>query len=144
MDKKDFKKNMGNILKKYDFNYTQKAYYSDNDKLIVVINLQKSNYNDSYYMNYGFLIKEITPDISYPKESMCDVMGRFSFLNQGNTVYDLSLKELDISTLEQILDSNLERTILPVLQNGIGYYFEMYPQAIAATKLKTKQYLGLM
>lgn len=43
--------------------YCKKNYYCNSDKIIVVINLQKSNFDNSYYINYGFYVKDIHNDL---------------------------------------------------------------------------------
>ncbi len=57
--------------------YCKKNYYCNSDKIIVVINLQKSNFDNSYYINYGFCVKDIHNDLQYPKNNECDITGRF-------------------------------------------------------------------
>lgn len=66
MDKKEFKKALNSILKPYGFEYIKKAYYQSNDELTVVIAAQKSNFDNSFYLNYGFLIKQLNPELDYP------------------------------------------------------------------------------
>ena len=59
MDNTEFKKIVQEITSKYGFMYCKKNYYYNSDKIIVVINLQKSNFDNSYYINYGFYVKDI-------------------------------------------------------------------------------------
>ena len=49
MDNTEFKKIVQEITSKYGFMYCKKNYYYNSDKIIVVINLQKSNFDNSYY-----------------------------------------------------------------------------------------------
>lgn len=52
------------------------------DKIIVVLNLQKSNLIIAIIINYGFCVKDIHNDLQYPKNNECDITGRF--LNETN------------------------------------------------------------
>lgn len=43
----------------------------------MVINVQKSNYDNSVYVNYGFYLKQLHVDMKTPKVNECDLFGRF-------------------------------------------------------------------
>jgi hypothetical protein len=79
MGKKEFKETLTSIFNQHGFNYVNKAYYNSNEEIIVVIATQKSNFSDTYYINFGFLIKEETSSIEYPKDNLCDISGRFVY-----------------------------------------------------------------
>ena len=83
------------------------------DKIIVVLNLQKSNFDNSYYINYGFCVKDIHNDLQYPKNNECDITGRF--LNETNKgIYQLdtmNAEELVVSLEKNILNST---TVSPI------------------------------
>lgn len=87
--------------------------YSISDKIIVVINLQKSNFDNSYYINYGFYVKDIHNDLQYPKNNECDITGRF--LNETNKgIYQLdtmNAEELVVSLEKNILNSTTVSSI---------------------------------
>ena len=108
MDNTEFKKIVQEITSKYGFMYCKKNYYYNSDKIIVVINLQKSNFDNSYYINYGFYVKDIHNDLQYPKNNECDITGRF--LNETNKgIYQLdtmNAEELVVSLEKNILNSN--------------------------------------
>ena len=63
MDNTEFKKIVQEITSKYGFMYCKKNYYCYLHKIIIVINLQKSNFDNSYYINYGFCVKDIHNDL---------------------------------------------------------------------------------
>jgi len=37
----------------------------------------------------------------------------------------------------------MERLIVPVLNHGLGKYFEMYPELVVVANLKARRYLNL-
>lgn len=64
------------VQKKLDLSIT-KNYYYENEKIIIVINIQKSNYDNSYYINYGFWVRVIHDNVDYPKITDSDIARRF-------------------------------------------------------------------
>ena len=141
MDNKEFKKILQKNVFECGFTYKNKNYYYDDNKLIVVINCHKSNYDNTYYINYGFWVKEIHDMTKYPSIEICDVMGRFdnNINNKIETVF--CLDELDDNCLSNNIKRNIEKFIVPVIENGIEKYFDIYPQAMYTAKLLLKEYL---
>lgn len=143
MEKTEFKKVLGNSLKKFGFEYNKKAFYYSNDELIVVISTQKSNFDNSFYINYGFLIKDLTPEMNFPKENVCDVRGRFGFNVNDKVVYDFNFEKSTVVQLEDAIVEGVNTIILPVLNEGLAKYYEIFPEAITMATLRTKQYIGI-
>ena len=85
MEKTEFKSIVQNCLSEYDFIYTHKNYYFNNESLIIVINLQKSNFENSFFINCGFFVKEIHQKGLFPDIKDCDIFGRF-FIKTGDTI----------------------------------------------------------
>ena len=140
MNNIEFKKIVQEITSKYGFMYCKKNYYYNSDKIIVVINLQKSNFDNSYYINYGFCVKDIYNDLQYPKNNECDITGRF--LNETNK----GIYQLDTMNAEELvvsLEKNILNFIVPVINEGISKYFELFPNAICRATLNLKKYLGI-
>ena len=59
MNNTEFKKIVGETLKSQNFAYENKYYTFENTDLKVFVGFQKSNFENSFYINYGFLIKGI-------------------------------------------------------------------------------------
>lgn len=113
------------------------------ESLIIVINIQKSNYNDGYYINYGFFVKAIHGDnFVYPKISECDITGRFLNDIGSKKGFIFSLASLSSHEFVEAINVNIEKIIVPVIEQGIEKYFEMFPSAICAAKLNLKEYLN--
>ena len=112
MDNTEFKKIIQKITSKYGFVYCKKNYYCYTHKIIIVINLQKSNFDNSYYINYGFYVKDIHHDLQCPKNNECDITGRF--LNETNK----GTYQLDTMNAEELvmsLEKNILNFIVPVI-----------------------------
>ena len=143
MEKKEFKKLLSNILKQYGFYYTNKRYYLSNNELIIVIDTQKSNFENSYYLNYGILIKEINPDLEYPKEYLCDIRGRFIFKKDSKIVGGFNLEYGKEDELKQSISETVENLLLPVYEVGVSEYYKISSESLSMATLKTKKYLGI-
>ena len=55
------------------------SWYLENDETILVVNLQKSNYGDQYYVNLAVWVKALG-DATYPKENKCHICLRIDSL----------------------------------------------------------------
>ena len=137
MNNTEFKKLLQICTEKVGFKYSKRNYYYENDEIIIVIDTQKSNYDNSYYINYGFWVKAIHNNTDYPKITDCDIMGRF----RDNTTDNFQLQNLDSNKLMECINSNLSDIIIPVINEGIPKYFDLFPRAICMAKLKLKTYL---
>lgn len=138
MDNKEFKEIFQSCMDKADFQCYRGTYYYQAETVMVAVNIQKSTYNNSYYINFGFWVKAIHDDFKYPKVHDCDIVGRF--INY-NSEMDFRLEGLDTNKLIQCLNSNMNNKILPVICDGVHRYIEIYPQAIMAAKSNLKKYL---
>jgi hypothetical protein len=83
MNSRDFKKAFHLALLDCGFLKEGGLYYKRSDEVIGVIGLQKSNYEESYYANVGYMIKEFHPDVDAPRDIDGDVRTRFSVTIQG-------------------------------------------------------------
>lgn len=142
MDNKEFKKIIQDCISHYGFIYQNKNYYHVTKDLIVVINFQKSNYENAYYINYGFWVKQIHEETKYPSVEMCDVMGRFNNLMGEKMEHSFGLDTLNEDELTENIKRNISTLIIPVIENGVEKYFEMFPKAIYAAKISLRSYLN--
>ena len=141
MNDTEFKKIVQESTSKYGFQYCKKNYYCDLDNVIIVINLQKSDFNNYYYINYGFCVKDIHNEIQYPKWNECDITSRF--VNAMNKD-EYRLDKLNAEELVMSLEENIKKFIVPVIHDGISKLFELFPQYICMATLNLKHYLGII
>lgn len=138
----EFKKLLEKCVNERGFKHSKKNYYFYSESLIIVINIQKSNYDDGYYINYGFFVKAIHGDnFVYPKISECDITGRFLNDIGGKKEFIFSSSSISSHECVEAINGNIEKIIVPVIEQGIKKYFEMFPNAICAAKLNLKEYL---
>ena len=62
-----FLSNINAILKKKGFQMRSKIWYRDVGYLLHIVNFQKSQYGNQYYINCGIVIKEMEKN-SFPRE----------------------------------------------------------------------------
>lgn len=141
MDNTEFKKILQICTEKVGFKYCKKNYYYQNEEIIIVVNTQKSNYDDSFYINYGFLLRTIHDNLDYPNISDCDIIGRFVNNTNDTTEFDFQLPMLVSDKLMECLNSNINNIIIPVINEGIKKYFKLFPKALFTAKRDLKEYL---
>jgi hypothetical protein len=75
IDKKTFKKAIAMPLEKAGFVKRGQSWYLDGKDANIVINLQKSNWDDSYYINVGIWLKAFG-EASFPPFNHCHLYYR--------------------------------------------------------------------
>lgn len=66
----------GEFLSPLGFHSSKSNFFLDGDGVVVVFNLQKSNYDRSYFLNIGLWIKSVGGENDSPKENFCHVRFR--------------------------------------------------------------------
>lgn len=136
-----FKRILQNCLEERGFIYRNRRYYYDDEDLKIVVDVQKSNYNESFYINYGFYIKTLHGNVAFPKTNECDFAARFLNYTVDVEQGDFRLLELDEAGFVECLTMNITKFLIPVIEEGIVKYFELYPRAIVTAKRKLKEIL---
>ena len=76
MEKREFIDFLNKIFKQFDFKKKGNYWFNETETLKKVINLQKSNFANRYYINYGWIIKKL------PLSGYCHFGGRLASLNK--------------------------------------------------------------
>lgn len=143
MNQKEFKKTLNNILQEYGFSREREAFYYFADEIITVIEIQKSNFENAFYINYGFLIKELWPEVEFPAERECDIRGRFQFGEINKKTYCFDYENSSAESLRKAIMEGIQKVVLPVINCGAIEYYNIFPEAKATLTLKTKKYLNM-
>ena len=117
MEMREVKRVLNSELHKWGFEYIKKSYYYSNNKFIIVVEVQHSNYDRSFYINYGILIKALHPEFEYPKEVFCDVRGRLIRMNKKGA--DFHLEECTAEELIKTVDFEAKRIFMPIIENDL-------------------------
>lgn len=137
MDSQEFTKIFKECMIENGFDYKNNKCYLQGEKLIAIIQTQKSNFSNVFYINYGFFVKEIHINTDCHNIRSCDVVGRFKINDKDE--YELS--SLTSEMLIESLETNVNDIIFPVVNGGIKKYFELFPNAICAAKNTLKEFM---
>lgn len=114
MEKKEFVKYLNDIFKAYGFVKKGNYWFCENDVLKKVINLQKSRFGNSYYLNFGYVLKNVNL-----QNLMMHVYNRLGSLSadENRRIKELLNFELDIedeqrkTELEYYIKENMLETL---------------------------------
>jgi hypothetical protein len=79
MVKVDFKKAFGDAMKVVGFARKGQSWFKNGGDSTVVLNLQKSDFDDKYYVNFGVWLKALG-DVAFPSENKCHIQARLTSL----------------------------------------------------------------
>jgi len=142
MNKNDFKRILKTSLCEKGFAMFYGKFYKMTDSMIVVIDSQKSNYDEKYYINYGFFIKSLHNASEHPSVCECDVRGRFHCICEDGIKDSFILREITEDIILNSIENGFMTIINPVISKGIIEYFNIYPNAINACTLRLKEYIN--
>ena len=141
MNNTEFKKIVGETLKSQNFTYENKYYTFENTDLKVFVGFQKSNFENSFYINYGFFIKKLHEKLEKLSYGFGDFGGRFVYNDNDKMLGDYKLSDLTKESLSESILENTEKFIKPAFEKGIDDYLEMYPHLKRRLPLTVKEYL---
>jgi hypothetical protein len=85
MEKASFKKGFGGVLKTAGFLSKGQSWFKDGRDSIVVLNLQKSDFDEKYYVNFGVWLKSLGMT-TFPSDTKCHIQGRLTSLFPAQSV----------------------------------------------------------
>ncbi len=106
---------IGLFLQENGYKRKANSWYLDAPEAILVVNLQKSQYSQQYYVNLGIWLKQLGVAAS-PKEHHCHIRGRLSG-EKTERALDLEDSGLTVEERKQALVSALKRRALPFLRS---------------------------
>ena len=139
---------LNNVLSLADYSKRDSTWYKNTPEVILVVNLQKSDFGGQYYINLGISFKAIQKE-QYPQENKCHIRMRLDNLTPNRD------ETLNIFNLEKCSESQ-ELLIIKVIQNVAVPWLEalITIEAIKSkiiaesnvsnrTTLEVKKYLGM-
>lgn len=135
MTKQEFKRFCDTEFKKRGFIKKSNAYYLAGKDLLCVIDLQKSNYGEEYYINYSYFLGEYRIVDDYPKPigyPLCDIFDRISVMSKTQTTdggkhYMTGQIEYEYYTEDELrlfFDKAFDDVILPPVHQGKKYILD--------------------
>lgn len=123
-----FKKFLHKYLKEKGFEKIKSEYYLNGEGFLCIIEIQRSYYGPTYYINYDFFLGKFEKPYSINRESVetytpC-VGGRFYFAEK----HKYSCDYLDYTEVEltKIFDGNFYERIKPPFEQGKKYLKEHF------------------
>ena len=144
MEAKLFKKIFNDTLLLKDFIKKGNYQYLYTEDLIIVIGLQKSNFSNAYYINIGYVIKQLNPSISSPRDIDGDIRARFTLSIDGKKtdLFDLDIL-LDNDSLKNQLEENIKNYVESIYTIcDLKLLLEKRSTMLYQTKLSAKVLLG--
>ncbi len=131
MDKNEFKSFCKNEFETRGFKKIKKSFYLPGKDLLCGIDLQKSNYSNSYYINFYFFLNEFNNINEYPTSYEFDIHSRILAMSKTQTIRgkhfmtsQIEYEEYTEEELRQYFNKELEERILPPIHQGKKYILD--------------------
>ena len=123
-----FKKFLNKYLKEKGFEKIKSKYYLNGKNFLCVIDIQKSNYGPTYYINYSFYLGNFEKPYVINQESVETytpyVGGRFYFAEKHK--YSCDYLEYTEEELIKIIEENFKERIIPPFIEGKQYLLKHF------------------
>lgn len=124
------KEALGAPLIEGGFKRKSDSWYWRNDEVILLVNLQKSQYGDQYYVNCGVALKSLGA-VEFPKEHHCHIRFRLTSVvaeeekKDIESVFDLENGSLSDQQRKDEISRLIRDIVLPIFKecstrNGIA------------------------
>ena len=131
MDTKQFKNFCKKEFELRGFKKIKKTFYLVGKDLLCGIELQKSNYSNSYYINYYFFLGKFDDTSDYPVCYDLDIQGRMVAMSKTQTVRGkhfltsaIEYEEYTEEELRPYFDRAFEEEILPPVNHGKSFILD--------------------
>jgi hypothetical protein len=120
-DSKLVKEALGTPLAEAGFKRKSDTWYRGNDEVVLVVNLQKSQYGDQYYVNCGVALKSLGA-VEFPKEHHCHIRFRLTAIVSDakrkdiESVFDLENDSLSDQVRRGEVSKFIRSIALPILE----------------------------
>ena len=152
-DSRLVKEALGTPLKEVGFKKKSDSWYWQNDEVVLMVNLQKSQYGDQYYVNGGVALKALGSS-EFPKEHQCHIRFRLTAVasddetKQIEAAFDLEDKSFPDHQREEEISRLVRDVALPILQgcsseSGISETVKSVKLGNAMIHKKVKDFLAL-
>ena len=131
MDKKQFRLFCKKEFEERGFKKNKKMFYLKGQNLLCGIELQKSNYSNSYYINFYFFLGEFDDINNYPVCYDLDIQSRIVAMSKTQTISGkhfltsaIEYEEYTEEELHPYFDKEFEERILPPVYQGKKYILD--------------------
>lgn len=144
MDTKELKKILVSCFEDLNFEKKGAFFYKRSKDLVISVGLQKSLYENGYYINVGYIIIELHPMLEFPKYADGDARTRFIFgdKNKADIVDVERCNSIDL--IKTTIQNNVKKLIDIPLKKGFKELLKIEPTILYQTTLKAKEYLEII
>jgi hypothetical protein len=117
------KEALSKTLEKYDCRRKTNSWYCSNDETVIMVNLQKSQYGEQYYVNFGIALRQLVPE-QFPKEQHCNIRFRLASVvpqamqSECQLAFDLENNAYSDKDRIAVVVSLVEGYGIPILLEG--------------------------
>ena len=146
----DIERLLARILKPEGFRKKGRTWRLEAPETITVVNLQRSQWSETYYLNLGVLVKSMK-SIAEPKGYQCQFRERVAELMpdrmRGHDIFDLCRPNISPDVREQEITAAMRDYALPLLRKcrtfeGICAAIREDPQLGYATSGELRKIIG--
>lgn len=131
MDKKQFKEFCKREFQKKGFQKVKNTYYLAGKDLLCGIDLQKSNFGNTYYINFYYFIGNYQDQTVFPAYYNSDIYTRIVVLSKTQTYQgkqfqttQIEYEEYTEDELRVFFNKEFEERVLPPIQRGKTFILE--------------------
>ncbi|PET60663.1 hypothetical protein CN514_14150 [Bacillus sp. AFS001701] len=143
MDIKEFKKFVDEVLLTKGMKKRRSNYYFDNEEIISVLGLQKTSYTNGYYLNFGYVIKDLNTK-EHPNYTDGNIRLRFEFKINRKLTDLIDIYNVEKELLIEQFHKNINNYILPIKKiSDLQKLIKKEPELLSQATLETKKFLNM-
>ena len=144
MDAKAFKDLVAEELEARGFRRNGDSFQKDSSDVAIVVGVQKSAHSNAFYLNVGYILRQLAPGRESFRDVDGDVRARFSFARGDKRTDLFDPKDLDEAHLTMILEENFSDLIAPISSvSDLTSLIKTRPAIRLQTKVAAKPLLGI-
>lgn len=152
MTTENLARSINDSLRKRGFKRKGAAWYLEGPECTCLLNLQRSQWGNKYYINLGVLVKQLD-NIPSPKENQCHLGVRLSQIVRDSTKLERDLDFEDFASANEqkvrAVREAIETRAIPFLSSlqtldGIKHVFREGTISSAFATAKLKKFLGML
>jgi len=126
------------LLKQEGFKKQSSTWRRELKDIIQVVNLQRSDFAFSFYLNLGIFIKKINPDVKNPRESQCHYRKRFEKISAEDETDREEIikrrKNLDFEDTSTTAEEKITK-LKEIIENRVLQFFSQHNSIESVEKL---------
>jgi hypothetical protein len=112
---------LNNFFLDLEFKKSNKSWYKRVNQMLLIIEYQKSRFDNAFYLNFGICIEEMTGKVNSPYiTDKCQIYGRLNMISEGEIQEPIEIKEsIEFTKVE------LEKVKRIILDKALPFLFKL-------------------